>query len=221
DLGIEPDTWIVQFPVLGPIALDSPYPKYLDNIRIRGELKLVRKNSLVAKEDGEVLFRKYGISGIAAFNLSRLIRRNDIIVLDLFPKMASSDLAEFLKGRAKQLGYYLHRDATYADMLKGIVLERVSDVMLEAVSLSPDAPFETSNAELLAAALKSLTFDVTGIGDPTHCQIPSSMASKEQPGLYVVGEAVDIDAPCGGYNLHWAWASGLLAGKRAVEKFLD
>ena len=41
------------------------------------------------------------------------------------------------------------------------------------------------------------------------------------PGLYVVGEALDVDAPCGGYNLHWAWASGLLAGKSATARLRE
>jgi hypothetical protein len=35
--------------------------------------------------------------------------------------------------------------------------------------------------------------------------------------MFVVGELLDVDAPCGGYNLHWAWASGLLAGAAAAQ----
>ena len=46
------------------------------------------------------------------------------------------------------------------------------------------------------------------------------MEALEVPGLYVVGEALDVDAPCGGYNLHWAWASGLLAGRSAAQKLI-
>ena len=42
------------------------------------------------------------------------------------------------------------------------------------------------------------------------------MEARILPGLHVVGEALDVDAPCGGYNLHWAWASGLLAGAAAA-----
>ncbi len=44
-----------------------------------------------------------------------------------------------------------------------------------------------------------------------------TLESLRQPGLYVVGEAMDADGPCGGYNLHWAWASGLRAGRAAAE----
>ena len=41
------------------------------------------------------------------------------------------------------------------------------------------------------------------------------------PGLYVTGEALDVDGPCGGFNLHWAWASGLLAGLSITHRALD
>ena len=44
---------------------------------------------------------------------------------------------------------------------------------------------------------------------------------RRVPGLYVVGEALDVDAACGGFNLHWAWASGLLAGWSAAERIAD
>ena len=43
------------------------------------------------------------------------------------------------------------------------------------------------------------------------------MQARSVPGLYAVGEALDVDGPCGGYNLHWAWSSGLIAGRSAVE----
>ena len=47
---------------------------------------------------------------------------------------------------------------------------------------------------------------------------PATMASRRAPGLYVCGEAVDVVGPCGGYNLQWAWTSGVLAGRAAAAK---
>ena len=43
---------------------------------------------------------------------------------------------------------------------------------------------------------------------------------KGQPGLYVLGEALDVDGPCGGYNLHWAWACGILAGNDIAQNLM-
>ena len=42
---------------------------------------------------------------------------------------------------------------------------------------------------------------------------PCTMQSKLVKGLYAVGEVLDIDGDCGGYNLQWAWSSGIIAGK--------
>ncbi|MFR3320656.1 MAG: NAD(P)/FAD-dependent oxidoreductase [Lachnospiraceae bacterium] len=44
---------------------------------------------------------------------------------------------------------------------------------------------------------------------------PKTMECKCIPGLYVTGELLDVDGPCGGYNLQWAWASGYVAGRSA------
>ena len=45
---------------------------------------------------------------------------------------------------------------------------------------------------------------------------PHTMECIAHPGLYVCGEALDVDGRCGGYNLHWAWTSGMLAGRAAA-----
>ena len=84
----------------------------------------------------------------------------------------------------------------------------------------------------LVRALKGLALEVRGIGEARQCQVhrggflveafdPRTCAARAVPGLHVVGEALDVDAPCGGYNLHWAWASGMLAGRAAAESLME
>lgn len=76
---------------------------------------------------------------------------------------------------------------------------------------------------VIAKAIKSFELKVKGIGDIKQCQVQrggfcsgsvnaKTMEASAVSGLYLCGEALDVDAPCGGYNLHWAWSSGLLAG---------
>jgi predicted flavoprotein YhiN len=75
--------------------------------------------------------------------------------------------------------------------------------------------------------LKLFRVQVKGVGDAKHAQVTrggaklaefnaATLESKRMPGLYACGECLDVDGPCGGYNLHWAWASGIVAGKGAA-----
>ena len=117
------------------------------------------------------------------------------------------------------------------DVLRGMVLPAVGRGVLKAAGLRAEGPFGKRDAAPLAAALKGLALEVRGVGEPQQCQVrrggfaveafdPRSCASRTMPGLHVVGEALDVDAPCGGYNLHWAWASGMLAGRAAAERLM-
>lgn len=236
--------------VLGPIATDPRWPRQLDNIRVRGALELWRPGGamspeacrdagfspdehlgerLVAREVGEVMFRKYGVSGIAAFNLSRLMEPGDQLAVDFVPGVRRADMAAFLNRRRKMLFASLGRSVTWEDMLRGMVLGPVADVLLKAAGLRGGGETTKEGAAKLARVLKGLRLPVTGLGDERQCQVhrggvevaavdARTCEVHEVPGLYVVGEALDVDAPCGGYNLHWAWASGLLAGWSAAAR---
>ena len=136
----------------------------------------------------------------------------------------------FCFGRARGL-----REAgadTYGDFLNGLVLPQVGHVLLRACGLSGDAPVTKAGLRSLADALSGFTLAVSGIGDESNCQVrrggfdvlsvnPRTMESNRFSQLYFAGEALDVDGPCGGYNLHWAWASGMLAGVSAADSLLE
>ncbi len=220
-------------PVLGPIAVKSKMMKRLDNIRVRASVALLDGSGAVkTSETGEVMFRKYGVSGIAVFNLSRHLRKGDSLSIDLLPSVSQQDTPAFLDDRAKMLGDSLRCAPTNADMLSGIVLPDVADVLLEYAGLERSAIYSKSDNDLLARALKAFTLDCCGIGDESICQVarggydvreidPNTMHLKRYENLFVTGESIDVDAPCGGFNLHWAFSSGMLAATsvvRGIEK---
>lgn len=100
---------------------------------------------------------------------------------------------------------------------------------MEAAALDGARPVAKGETVRMAPVLKGLRLPVTGLGDVKQCQVHRGGVSvravddrtcevRRVPGLYVVGEALDVDAACGGFNLHWAWASGLLAGWSAAER---
>ena len=237
-------------PTLGPLATEPRWPRRLDNIRVRGALELWRPDSrgmdgramndggypmgthegerLVSREVGEVMFRKYGVSGIAAFNLSRLAEPGDVLAVDFVPWIRLCDMEAFLNRRRKMLRVSLGHDVTWDDMLRGMVLAPVADVLWEAAALDRARPVAKGETAVMAPVLKGLRLPVTGLGDVRQCQVHRGGVSvravddrtcevRRVPGLYVVGEALDVDAACGGFNLHWAWASGMLGGWSAAE----
>ena len=218
-------------PVLGPLRVEeTSLVKPLDNVRVRCAASLLdATGALVATETGEVLFRPYGVSGIAIFNLSRLAeRKGQTLELDFLPNVADADAYSFVMERAtrcQELGY----DVCAETVLRGLVLPPVAQVVAKAARVSARLPFRPRDGEALAHTLKHFTLHVQGIGDERQCQVTrggleprafeaASLEARELPGLFACGEALDVDGPCGGYNLHWAWASGLLAGAAAARK---
>lgn len=219
-------------PVLGPVRTDARLVKPLNNIRVRCEAALIGPDgSRKASERGEVLFRDYGVSGIAVFNLSRFAEVGDTLVIDLLPDVDADRLEALLLDRRARL---LRRggSCTGDDVLRGMLLPAVGRSVLKAAGVRAEEPLATRDVPKLTCTLKGLALEVHGIGEARQCQVhrgglrvesfdPGTCEARALPGLHVVGEALDVDAPCGGYNLHWAWASGILAGRAAVQRLTE
>ena len=229
-------------PLLGPLRCpdkDAKATRELDRIRIRCEVSLARPNGegydIVAIEAGELMFRPYGVSGICVFNLSRLFQPGDELQVNFLPDFnpfESDEVEGFLAERRRALAVRFGEDLSYADMLRGLLLRPVAEVLLKREGVSPEAPFGEGDVAWLASLLTMCPFGLVGIAEPDQCQVrrggfdvsgfdPHTMGAHAFPGLYAVGEALDVDGPCGGYNLHWAWASGLIAGRCAADWLLD
>lgn len=202
--------------VLGPLKTDTTYLKGLNGIRVRARVSLDSGNFT---EEGEVLFREYGVSGIVVFNASRYAEKGSVLSLDFVPDMTAEELATWLEERFAVL-----QPCSWKNFLTGFLLPQVAAVVLERAGLDVEALPTRNGINSLAQTLKDFRLVVHGVADPKQCQVsrggllPDSfscktMESQTLAGFYAVGECLDIDGPCGGYNLHWAWASGLLAGR--------
>ena len=236
-------------PTLGPLATDPAHAaRRLDNIRVRRALELApgeevapqelnrhgfpmgthEGERLVAREVGEAMFRKYGVSGIAAFNLSRLVELGDVLAVDFVPWVRLCDMEAFLNRRRKLLRASLGRDVTWSVLRHGARARgRRAAGGGGAGRCAPCG--QRGDGPSRRTRCSETRLPVTGLGDVRQCQVHRGGVSvravddrtcevRRVPGLYVVGEALDVDAACGGFNLHWAWASGLLAGWSAAER---
>lgn len=217
-------SFVESRPVLGALKTDTTNLKGMNGTRVRAKVALPDRGIV---ETGEVLFREYGVSGIAVFNISRHARKGDRLTIDLVPDRTHDELEHFLEDRFVRL-----KPCATLDFLRGFLLEPVALAVLRSAGLPPAVPFGQHLIGSLVYALKNFSLRVEGIADPGNCQVhrggiavdhvePSTMEVIASPGLYVMGEALDVDGPCGGYNLHWAWTSGLLAGNAAVRRLPD
>ena len=197
-------------PILCPLKTDTEPVRGLNGLRVRCKVTLLRRGETVAEEEGEVLFREYGVSGIVILNMSRYARKGDVLSLDLLPDREEEKLSRTLEERTAALG---------EELLTGIFHRRLGE------ALRRRAP---GGAAELAHIIKNYTLAVEGAADTANAQVTRGGAAVEAfdsetlecrdwDGLFMVGEALDVDGRCGGYNLHWAFASGLRAGRSALR----
>lgn len=209
-------------PVLCPLACEASPLQGLDGRRAQANTTLVRGTDTLAQERGEVLFRSYGLSGIVVFDLSRRAQPGDTILLDLLPDLTLSQ-AQSLAERARGSLYGM-LDPMVADLLLRLAKDRWWPRNCGA---GPPAGCGTALSYALALA-KRLPAVVEGAADPKHAQVqrgglacssfdPATLGARSVPGVYACGEALDVDGDCGGYNLSWAWKSGMVAGLNAAR----
>lgn len=227
-------------PVLGPLRCpseDAKLTRELDNIRVRCRVMLVRPDgdgyACVAAERGELMFRKYGVSGICVYDLSRHFQPGDEIEVNFLPDVdpfEEGEVEAFLDQRWDALATTFG-NVTYEVFLRGLLLPRVYEALLKRSGRRPGDACGKDDMPFLKCLLTMFHLAVEGIADPDQCQVrrggfdvagfdPRTMAARDVAGLFAAGEALDVDGPCGGYNLHWAWASGLIAGRCAADALL-
>ena len=167
-----------------------------------------------------MLFTHRGISGPAALQLSSYWKPGQSIAVNLLP---DEDARELLLGYKKTSAKSLLRNLLSHHLSKGLVLALQA---LHWHKYAETAMAEIPDAQLLAVAqqlsdwqLKPSgtegyrTAEVTLCGVDTDQLSSKTMECKTQPGLYFVGEVVDVTGHLGGYNFQWAWASGYAAGQ--------
>ena len=216
-------------PALLPLKCDVSSLKGLNGVRVKGVVSLFEGKTLVHREEGEILFKDFGLSGIAVFNLSRFFARRNgkcEVEMDLLPQMSDMDAESYLLARAKSLAW---RDAD--GFFLGMFHKNIGMNLLKSAGISGgkvgDIPKVTLQS--LARQLKRWRVSVTDtqggfqsaqvtVGGVPLCEVDeNTLASKKCPGLYLAGEVLDVDGPCGGYNLQWAWCSGAATGKAAAK----
>ena len=229
--GLTDATCFVPFkPALTSLSSNMTGIKGMAGIKCRGDVKIVGSDGVIrARSEGEILFTKEGgISGICVMDVSDSVVKlfdegdEDVkAVLNLTGK-AGGEILQMIYIRRQM---YPHRNCS--DALSGMLLRNVTDFVMKKMGLKADKMTlrELNDSQLveLTNLLCAFPVPITGYGDVDKAQVSSggfklsklddNMQVKYCPGLYIIGEAVNVNGICGGYNLQWAWTSAALAAE--------
>jgi len=204
----------------------------LKGIKVNAKVKLECDGKVVRTEDGEVLFCDYGLSGPPVMQLSRETARGKgryMLNLDIMPEYSFIQLVEFLNRRKSIL-----KNISLEEFFTGMLNKRVGQSVLKqcGYKLSEKIEVLTSDGIKQAVSLiKNMRFEIIGNtgfvnsqvtagGLSTDCFDCETMMSKKEKGIYAIGEILDIDGDCGGFNLQWAWSSAFCAAKAVAGGIL-
>ena len=218
-------------PSLVQLKTEQTYIRGLKGVRADCAVRLLpgaaaAKGMPASKGDiclrGDLLFTDYGVSGDVIFRLSAFCREGDVLSVDFLPDCAPSAVAAAIRGKAER-----YPQMRGEDLLRGIVNSAVGKCLAK---YSANAPFSQDRglADRLAACVKdfrlpvvgSLGFDyaqVTKGGVPLG-EVDVDLMGRRAEGLYLLGELLDVDGECGGYNLQWAFSCGAVAASAVAGR---
>lgn len=213
---------ITPSPSLCPIMVKSDYLKSLKGIRVQGEVLLLENGKTISNEIGEIQFTENALSGICVFNLSQYIESKQKYTLrvKMMPEYEYNEIVSVLLNNRR-----LFATLEAENLMTGIFHKRIAQALMKTsgINLSKKVE-EISDREIktLAKVINNFDFEVIGPSDFGNAQVtkggvsglevnPDTMESKIVKGLYIIGEALDCNGDCGGYNLQFAFATGYLA----------
>lgn len=205
-------------PSLVQVKTDKISIRGLKGVKERVRLYLYDGTKYIAESVGDLLFTDYGVSGNAVFSLSSKIAQteNPIFYADLLPEVDIKDLINILEFR-KNADYILDDD-----LFIGLVNKKLGQAVARFLD---DRSIKNAAESLKKYKIKvigTLGFDcaqVTKGGIVTDDVNPFTMQSKLCKRLFITGEALNVDGDCGGYNLAFAFLSGIKAAKSIKESY--
>lgn len=218
---------IRPLPALVQLRCSGKYFKQLAGVRCEAKVTLQSEGKILAEDHGEVQLTDYGISGIPTFQVSRFAstalaeKKSVHALLDFLPQKTMKETKEFIRRRADSM-----RQRSVNDFLTGVLHKKLAAVLLKLSGISAEltvGEVRKEQWERLAVRLKAFDAEVTATNSFEQAQVccggvdtaqvhSDTLESKLVPELYLVGELLDVDGICGGYNLQWAWSTGMLAG---------
>lgn len=215
------------YPSLTSLKTNYKYIKDLAGVRVNAKVSLYDNDDLITEENGQLQFTKDSLSGICVFNLSRYAckmphHKNLFIKVDYASDKKTDELYNYIKSFSNY---------TIEDAISCMLNNKLAKVISKDLKLEGKKVTNLTNNDLTKVVniIKNMAFKVTSTGDFGVSQVTSGGASLEEftdnleskkcKGLYAVGEVLDVDGKCGGYNLSWAFNSTLLVANDILKMF--
>lgn len=219
---------IKPLPALVQLVSDEKYFKTLAGVRCNGFIQLYSNKKLLGEETGEILMANYGVSGIPILQLSRyaaraLDKKEKVhLLIDFLPELSTDKTKELLRKRI-----IMNEHKNIEEMLVGLFNNKLAYVLLLQSKIAVNKScghINEKDIEVLTNLIKSFLVPITKTQSFEQAQVssggvdtreinPKTLESTLVKGLYFTGELIDVDGTCGGYNLQWAWSSGVVAAR--------
>lgn len=220
-------------PAIVQVKTETDITKQLKGVKIDGTAALFLNGKKQKEQSGEILFTDYGLSGPPILGISREIERKNgefTVRLDCAEGHSPHSLENLLFVRRDNLGA---RSAE--NFLTGFLNKRLGQVILKQCGVKLNSHVcDITNKQIkdISSLIKNLTFSVKGTTGFNNSQVTAggislneininTMESRRQKGLYIIGELLDVDGDCGGYNLQWAWSTAFAAAESIAKKHLE
>lgn len=216
-------------PALVQLRTDTKRVRPLKGVRCMAAASLLENGREKKTVRGEVQFTENSLSGICIFELSRFLESKTAEVsLDLVPEYTAADLESFFRVQARQCG-----ELPAAQLTEGLLNKALGTEVVKAALNGASVPagaLSEADFRNLAGQVKHFRFPIQGkapfqnaqvtAGGIPLAEVDENLQSRLCQGIYLCGELLNLDGECGGYNLHWAWASGITAGVAAASALL-
>lgn len=218
-------------PALSALICRESFYRQVAGVRCDAELTLYTAGKEAAKERGELQLTDYGLSGIPAFQICRtaayaLLEKKPVTVrVSFLPGFDVESCVPFFRERLSS-----HGEDEMDAFLTGIVNKKINKLLMKLAGIRETerakdvSPEKFRRLQELYLNMETTVTGTNGFDRAQVCaggvdckEVTETLMSKKQPGLYFAGEILDIDGPCGGYNLQWAWSSGTVAGRAAAR----
>lgn len=222
---------VKPLPALVQLKGKEKFFKKWNGIRADAKVELYENGIKKIEDVGEIQLTDYGISGICVFNLSGMAIRGldkgnkEQVKINFLYNIGLNEKEDFVKWmdmRNERI-----QDRTICELLYGVLNKKLVDILLKEANVDESLVWNNlSEKEKIefARMIVDLKIDITGSNSFDKAQVCSggvslkemnllTMESKKVQDLFIVGELLDVNGDCGGYNLEWAWITGMIAGK--------